>query len=511
MNKPNIMNKSILQICFQLVIAFVCIPLVAQNTTLIQDVNPGPNGSVIGLSASLGDNVYYTGFRAGQFGREVFRYDATTGDVNPITSPSQLSFPGALYSNSTDVFLIADDGLYQLDQSDESFDLVFETTGSADVERIFLSDDFMVIETESSFKETLHYFDYKNNKQSVIVADVSTGTRDFAVSFGNVYSAILLDGGFSFSRENNFIIENSTGDIKDYGELTGTICDEYYRYFAADDFLFATCDGDIVGYDLSANASIEMPGDIFGMTHSDTHVFLRLRVSNSIKLYSLNNTTAELLDLDLSISEMGAVCPADQLLYVASNSRLHTSDGTTVTSVADDTFLPQESIIIRKVEEIQGNKLFLLERTAGSEFDIYRVTSDQMLRRMTFPSIDLGSSIEMLFHKVGERVVITQDDATYGEELFEIDSYVTASEDFEDANINLYPNPVYSTLNIAVESDAIISIDLYDVQGRLLVIDMIKQGSNTVSVDLNSLPAGLYFCKAVSSSGSQVVKRVYKK
>ncbi len=74
-----------------------------------------------------------------------------------------------------------------------------------------------------------------------------------------------------------------------------------------------------------------------------------------------------------------------------------------------------------------------------------------------------------------------------------------------DESISVYPNPTNSIVTIT-SSNSIQSVQLYDVQGRLLQTQIINNPSTTV--DLSQQSNGIYFVKVVSDQGIKVEKVV---
>lgn len=74
-----------------------------------------------------------------------------------------------------------------------------------------------------------------------------------------------------------------------------------------------------------------------------------------------------------------------------------------------------------------------------------------------------------------------------------------------DNSIVVYPNPARSTINIKSDFD-IKSIELYDVQGRLLWTKI--RTENVVSLDVASQSSGIYFIKVKTDAGSKIEKLV---
>jgi hypothetical protein len=72
-----------------------------------------------------------------------------------------------------------------------------------------------------------------------------------------------------------------------------------------------------------------------------------------------------------------------------------------------------------------------------------------------------------------------------------------------DNSVKVYPNPTNSIVNIT--SDFIIeSIELYDIQGRILFTSM--ENNNQSILDISSKSKGIYFLKIKTENGSKVEK-----
>jgi len=74
-----------------------------------------------------------------------------------------------------------------------------------------------------------------------------------------------------------------------------------------------------------------------------------------------------------------------------------------------------------------------------------------------------------------------------------------------DSSISVYPNPTNSFITITCNS-AIKSIELYDVQGRILETSI--ENSNSSKLDISEKQNGIYFLKINSDNGSKVEKIV---
>lgn len=78
-------------------------------------------------------------------------------------------------------------------------------------------------------------------------------------------------------------------------------------------------------------------------------------------------------------------------------------------------------------------------------------------------------------------------------------------EVIHDTSVKIYPNPASSVVNISAE-DAIETVQLYDVQGRLLQSDIVN--INRATINLSSRTTGVYFVKVTTAKGTTTQKIV---
>ena len=81
---------------------------------------------------------------------------------------------------------------------------------------------------------------------------------------------------------------------------------------------------------------------------------------------------------------------------------------------------------------------------------------------------------------------------------------VLGTGDYEfDNTVQIYPNPVKDNLNITAGHD-LKSIELYDLQGRLLQTALVN--GTEATLNLNNRAAGVYFVKVTTEKGVKVEK-----
>jgi len=91
---------------------------------------------------------------------------------------------------------------------------------------------------------------------------------------------------------------------------------------------------------------------------------------------------------------------------------------------------------------------------------------------------------------------------THGRGIFKTYNLLTSAKEIAKASttLNVYPNPAVGKVNVdftAEQSDAV-EISLYDMQGKRILgttHDVFSAGSQSVKLDMTSVPAGVYFVK----------------
>jgi len=74
-----------------------------------------------------------------------------------------------------------------------------------------------------------------------------------------------------------------------------------------------------------------------------------------------------------------------------------------------------------------------------------------------------------------------------------------------DNSVKLYPNPARNIVTISADGN-VRSIEMYDIQGRLLETGTVNDSSTTI--DLSARPSGMYFVKVYTEKGIKVEKLV---
>jgi hypothetical protein len=113
------------------------------------------------------------------------------------------------------------------------------------------------------------------------------------------------------------------------------------------------------------------------------------------------------------------------------------------------------------------------------------------------------------------RFVLFLDQTVVNWDMYYLDDFNLTStpllvQDINDSEIiDVYPQPAKDNLNIDIKfsHNDVSRLDLYDIQGKVLLSTVVNQNSNNVSLDVSELNSGIYFVK-VQSENNLYTKKV---
>ncbi|MAY83538.1 MAG: hypothetical protein CMP59_05320 [Flavobacteriales bacterium] len=104
----------------------------------------------------------------------------------------------------------------------------------------------------------------------------------------------------------------------------------------------------------------------------------------------------------------------------------------------------------------------------------------------------------------------TSGDNGYSDQLTITENVSTAINEVNlNDYFNFYPNPVRNTLNVENANDGLISLRIFDYQGRQQAVHTIN-GTSQKSIDLSNLSDGLYLIQLEDQSGNKAVQKLIK-
>lgn len=105
------------------------------------------------------------------------------------------------------------------------------------------------------------------------------------------------------------------------------------------------------------------------------------------------------------------------------------------------------------------------------------------------------------------------DGATAGEKTYYFDDVqfggvVLGTSNFEINKLSVFPNPSNESWTVYSEKSDIISVELFDLQGKLML--MLNPNNRTAKINASHLPNGIYVSKISTHSGISVIRLLKK-
>ncbi len=94
----------------------------------------------------------------------------------------------------------------------------------------------------------------------------------------------------------------------------------------------------------------------------------------------------------------------------------------------------------------------------------------------------------------------------YFDNLYFHKGTVLSTDDFAKSEFKVYPNPTNNEWNIKTNGQNISSVQVFDILGKNVMT--VTPNSSAVKLDATTLPAGLYFARLTSESGTKSVKLI---
>ena len=78
-----------------------------------------------------------------------------------------------------------------------------------------------------------------------------------------------------------------------------------------------------------------------------------------------------------------------------------------------------------------------------------------------------------------------------------------------EGTIRLYPNPASNVLNIALQGTEVNEVVVIDIYGKTAMRNTVADGNN--SLDISSLPAGMYFVQLRADNAVKATQKLIKR
>lgn len=110
--------------------------------------------------------------------------------------------------------------------------------------------------------------------------------------------------------------------------------------------------------------------------------------------------------------------------------------------------------------------------------------------------------------RVKVTVYAVGDEANAKVDTFTFSAWALSAKKVQRNDIEVYPNPATTKLTINLETSKPVTMEVYNVLGQLKMTHV--HNGKTSTLDVESLPAGMYFIR-YTTDGGQVVSKQFKK
>ena len=331
-------------------------------------------------------------------------------------------------------------------------------------------------------------------------------------SFDATYKIVYKNKGNTVAAMNSGISLTFNDDLMDYLSSTQTVVAQNTGFLAfnvASLLPFESRSFEIV-------FTINAPTDQIPVNINDVLPFSAIiNVSNNDENITDNSFTLNQIVVgsydpnDITCLEGDIVSPSEIGNYLHYNIRFENTGTASAENIVVKTEINPDEFDISSLQllnashgvdaRIRGNIIEFIFQ------EIYLETGGHgnvLLKVKTKPSIQTGALVKNKANIYFDYnfPIITNDAVTVFQTL--------SNPDFEiDKSVKIYPNPTNSLVNISGDFN-IKSIQLFDVQGRLLQTTLLNDTNATL--DLTPKAKGLYFIKVISEAGIKVEKLIKK-
>lgn len=185
-------------------------------------------------------------------------------------------------------------------------------------------------------------------------------------------------------------------------------------------------------------------------------------------------------------------------ISLPSNTEWHANETLSVTATNYNTDLQQWYLIVQAAEP---HNIVAINQTANfvltmGDYMVYALNADPSFTPNTATTLDqLQAS--------GACVALSQPVALSVLAAVGLTANITAA-----SQVVAMPNPVQNTLRVQFNQWEATHLYLYDMQGRLMLQSELRAGSNSATLNMASLGAGVYQLACVGTGGTQVIKVV---
>ncbi|MBE9489295.1 MAG: PQQ-dependent sugar dehydrogenase [Bacteroidetes bacterium] len=84
---------------------------------------------------------------------------------------------------------------------------------------------------------------------------------------------------------------------------------------------------------------------------------------------------------------------------------------------------------------------------------------------------------------------------------------IVGTEDFNDSEVSMIPNPASDSLHISINNNLISTVTILDLKGAVIISER-NLSTSEKTISINSLKSGIYIVKIISENGQSIIKKL---
>ncbi|MGZ5242457.1 MAG: T9SS type A sorting domain-containing protein [Bacteroidia bacterium] len=373
---------------------------------------------------------------------------------------------------------------------------VFDSVHSTSTRSILIDGKFAYLTADT----LLLKYDIDNYKR---VAKESTSGLNMPGGYLAAYKTYILSTR-GFGASNNYLVAYNKSDLKQAFAIGG-ISDQASGILVVGDTAYVGVSGaynkdtgylaviDLVNMQLKREIMLGTMGAQIGKIFTDgTNIYTVNNKRSSISTYNIATGTVSHKVFHAAGSSANGIA--------LSNGRIYTDFGYAGIGAYDITSGDFTESAIVDYMDIEGVSNFK-RSVAGAAYDSinkhFYVTSTNYSDTGAAYIFDIqGNKIDSFATGVSPEAIAVDYRSTVG--INQLTRNLIS--------VNAYPNPAKNTLNIAVNGQSNAQIMITDISGKTRIQQNVKHANNSIQLDINTLPQGMYILNVSTESGNGFTK-----
>ncbi len=358
------------------------------------------------------------------------------------------------------------------------------------------------------------YFDGVNNinfMNNIVKSDSSTASGD--IFYLSSFTNLMIDNNVYDFDSTNVSMTASETSLFDFQTATAY---DAASFLAAPMFVNDTTDLHI---SCSNNALVAAP--FIASVTTDVDGLIRNTTTTTFGAHEITPSGANILAATMTICKSGTIIPnltGASYLWTPGNATTPTltvtAAGTYYLQLTDycgnvynDSIVVTVDLPVASFTSVSGGSIFIFTNTSTNATSYMWDFGDGNTSTAVNPQ-HVYAGLDSTY-----TVTLIATNACGSDTITVIITTVDVPQNLETRGLNIYPNPVNEnlTLDFGLLIGEDITINVFDIQGRVLITDQIngESGSFQKVINVNSLTHGIYFVR-IATNDEVITKKIIK-